>query len=161
MVKKVPNVHKCCCLKSTPPSRPYHAAHKVPSPARTPVPSFLRIFPEMDSEDRSMCARYLKPFKGFEIWQPGVPVMAQRVTNPPSIHEDVGSTPGLAQWVNDQCCCGLQCSSQTRLRPSVAVAVVQAGSCTSDSTPSLGTSMCCRCHPKKQKRKKEKESMAS
>ena len=29
--------------------------------------------------------------------------------------------------------------------------VVQAGSYSSDSTPSLGTSICCRCGPKKQK----------
>ena len=31
----------------------------------------------------------------------GVPVVAQQVTNPTSIHEDVGSIPGLTQWVND------------------------------------------------------------
>ena len=30
----------------------------------------------------------------------GVPFMAQQVTNL-SIHEDVNSIPGLAQWVND------------------------------------------------------------
>ena len=31
----------------------------------------------------------------------GVPVMAQQVKNPTSIHEDMGSIPGLAQWIND------------------------------------------------------------
>ena len=31
----------------------------------------------------------------------GVPVVAQGVTNPSSIHEDVGLIPGLAQWVKD------------------------------------------------------------
>jgi len=31
----------------------------------------------------------------------GVPPVAQRVTNPTSIYEDVGSIPGLAQWIKD------------------------------------------------------------
>ena len=31
----------------------------------------------------------------------GVPVVAQRVMDPASIHEDGGSIPGLAQWVQD------------------------------------------------------------
>ena len=43
--------------------------------------------------------------------------------------------------------------SQTRLGSRVAVAVAQARSYSSDSTPSLGTSICCECGPKKQKRK--------
>ena len=43
-----------------------------------------------------------------------------------------------------------------RLSSRIAVAVVQAGSCSSDSAPSLGTSIYCRCGPKKEKaRKKE------
>ena len=31
----------------------------------------------------------------------GVPDVAQRVTSPTSIHEEVGSSPGPAHWVKD------------------------------------------------------------
>ena len=53
--------------------------------------------------------------------------------------------------------CGkLWCTSLMQLRFGVAAAVVQAGSCSSDSTPSLRTSICCGCSPKKWKEKKRK-----
>ena len=31
----------------------------------------------------------------------GIPIVAQRVKNPTSMHEDEGSIPGLVQWVKD------------------------------------------------------------
>ena len=41
-----------------------------------------------------------------------------------------------------------------QLGSDVAVAVVQAGGCSWDLTPSLGTSICHECDPKKPKKKK-------
>ena len=76
--------------------------------------------------------------------------------SPTRIHEDVvqslASLSGLGiLWHR----------MQTRLRSGIALAVAQAGSCSSDSTPSLGTYICCRCSPKMtpphQKKKKERE----
>ena len=52
----------------------------------------------------------------------GVPVVAHRVMNLISIHEDADSLPGLAQWVKD--CYELWCRLQTWLGSCVAVAVV-------------------------------------
>ena len=72
------------------------------------------------------------------------------VMNPTSIHENVGLLSDLTQWVKDLV---LLCRSQTWLGSCVAVAVAWAGSCSSDSTPHLGTSKCCGGGPKKTKNK--------
>ena len=61
----------------------------------------------------------------------------------------LASLSGLRVW----CCNELQGRWQTLLGSHVAVAVVHANICSSDST--LGTSICCGCGPKKQKEKKK------
>ena len=55
------------------------------------------------SAPRGPSAAPMKPLPSFgvKIKHRGLPVVAQQVTNPTSIHEDVGSMPGLAQWVKD------------------------------------------------------------
>ena len=54
-------------------------------------------------------------------------------------------------------CYELWCRLQTSLRSGVSVAVAQASSCSSDSTPSLGTSVCRGCGPKRTKKQKAKQ----
>ena len=49
--------------------------------------------------------------------------------------------------------CRELCRSHTQLRPGVAMSAVQASSCSSNLTPSLGNSICHRCHSKKKKYK--------
>ena len=60
-----------------------------------------------------------------------------------------------------QCGHKLQHRSQMSLRSSVAMAMAQAGSCSSNSTPSLGTSICCRRGPKKGEKKEEENADCS
>ena len=67
--------------------------------------------------------------------------MAQQVKNLTSIHDDVGSIPVASLSGLRILGCGqLQCRLWMWLGSIVAVAVAVAGSCHSDSTPSLGTS---------------------
>ena len=52
--------------------------------------------------------------------------------------------------------CELWCRSSIRLGFHIAVAVLQASSCSFNSPPSLGTSLCCECSFKLKKAKKKK-----
>ena len=81
--------------------------------------------------------------------------------NPTRNHEVVCSIPGLAQQVKIWHFHELWCRSQRQLRSCVAVAVVWAGSYSSDWIPGLGTSICCRCSPKKQKKAKKDPALPS
>ena len=76
-----------------------------------------------------------------------------------SIRLQVRSLASLCGVRIRQRCRELWCRSQRRLGSRVAVAVavpgVEADSCSSDLTPSLGTSICCGCGPKKKTKNKD------
>ena len=74
----------------------------------------------------------------------GVPIVAQQVKNPTSIHDDAGWICSLVLWVKDLPLPRTASRSQRQLRSVVAVAVAEACSCGSNSTPSLGNSKRCR-----------------
>ena len=76
-------------------------------------------------------------------------------TNLTTIHEDVVQSLASLSRLRIQRCRELWWRPQTRLGSPVAVAVAQAGSYNSNQTPSLGTSICRGCGPKKTKKKKK------
>ena len=86
----------------------------------------------------------------------GVPVVAQRKQIQLRTMRLRVPPLALLSGLKIQHCRELWCRSQTWLRSGMVVALVQASSCSSDSTPSLGTSICCRCGPKKTKTKGKK-----
>ena len=98
--------------------------------------------PQGRQEDLSKCS--------LKILCHGIPLVVQWVKNPNSIHEDSGSIPGLTQWLRIWCCRKLQCRSKIWLQSHIAVAVVYDSCGSSDSTPSLETSIC---HDEAPKRK--------
>ena len=67
----------------------------------------------------------------------------------------VGSLAPLSE-LRIRRCHELWCRSQMQLRSGIAVAAAQAGSCSSYSTPSLGTSMCRKYSTKKKTKRKRK-----
>ena len=70
-----------------------------------------------------------------------------------SNHEDESLIPGP----RIQCCHELQSRLQMQLRSGVAAAVAWASGYKSDQTPSLGTSICHGCSPKKERSKQTRK----
>ena len=81
----------------------------------------------------------------------GVPFVAQWAKNQLVTMRMQVQPLALLSGLGIQHCCDLWCRLQMWLESHVAVAVVWAGSCGSDLTPSLGISICRRRSPKKQK----------
>ena len=64
----------------------------------------------------------------------------------------LASHSGLSSRNFHELWCRLHMQLESDMAVAVAVAVAVAGSCSSSLTPSLGTSMCHRCGPKKTKK---------
>ena len=127
----------------------------VPSPPRsrpqpTPRPSESQdqtLRPAMDHEKNA-------PSTVFPLWPSR---LRTRLVPRRRQTRSLALLSGLRVWH----CRELQCRSQTQLRSGDAAAMVEAGSYSSDSTPSLGMSICHDCIPKKQKNKKQKQKQKS
>ena len=92
------------------------------------------------------------------MWNCGVHIVAQWVHDEhcgTSVSTRLGvRSLALFSGLRISCSHELCCQLQTWLRSCIAVAVRLVGSCSSNSTPSLGTSVCCRYGPKKRKKSK-------
>ena len=77
--------------------------------------------------------------------------MAQQVKKLASLPCRCGSVPGLTQWIKNRVL--PRAAVQMWLGSGVAVAVAVAGSCCSNLTSSLGTSVCHRFGCKKKKKR--------
>ena len=88
--------------------------------------------------------------------------MAQWLTNPTRNHDVAVPSLALLSGLKIQRCRELWCRLQTQLGSRVAMALAWNGGYSSDSTPSLGSSICHRSSPKKwQKDKKKIEIISS
>ena len=75
---------------------------------------------------------------------------------PDRIYEDAGLTPGLDHWVKDPVFDKSYGTGHRHgLNPARLWLWCRRAAVALDSTPSLGTSICCGCGPKKQKQKKK------
>ena len=83
--------------------------------------------------------------------------MAQWLTNPTRNHGVAVQSLALLSGLGIRRCRKLWCRLQTWLGSRVAVALPQTGGYSSDSTPSLGTSICHGSSPRKGKKRKKKE----
>ena len=106
-------------------------------------------------EPRGVYPRNMKLLQYLKI-NGGVPIMAQWLMTSTSIHEDSVRSLALLSGLRITSCHKLQYRLQMQLGFIVAVAVEKASSCRSDSTPSLGASICCRYSHKKEIKKQTK-----